>query len=147
MLQGRSLGKTLKMGSMDRIGHNKNKFNIPGKTKQIKQRSTCKRWVHPSRSCSQTCGQGGLGHPHPGQQLSPSCYPICFNRRVIGAHLASSNFASKQERNNLFPWFILDYPAREAARQRLRHLPGADQLLDAERPPSPNEGPEPEGWG
>jgi len=136
------------MGSMDQIGHKK-KINLTfrEKRKRSNKRSTCKRWVHPSRSCSQTCGQGGLGHPHPGQQLSPSCYPICFNRRVIGAHLASSNFASKQEHNNLFPLSILDYPAREAARQRLRHLPGADQLLDAERPPSPNEGPEPEGWG
>ena len=136
------------MGSMDQIGHKK-KINLTfrEKRKRSNKRSTCKRWVHPSRSCSQTCGQGGLGHPHLGQQLNPSWYPICFNSRVIGAHLASSNFASKQEHNNLFPLFILDYPAREAARQRLRHLPGADQLLDAERPPSPNEGPEPEGWG
>jgi hypothetical protein len=60
--------------------------------------------------------------------------------------LASSDFASKEEHNNPFALFILDFPARERARQRLRHLPGAAQLLDAERVPSPNEGPEPEGW-
>ena len=106
------------MGSMDQIGHKK-KINLTfrEKRKRSNKRSTCKRRVHPSRSCSQTCGQGGLGHPHPGQQLSPSCYPICFNRRVIGAHLASSNFASKQEHNNLFTcsfWIIL--PGRRLAR-------------------------------